>query len=68
MYQSNFINLITNNYNDFFKDRIVETGFRKAFKGNWGAEEHTKRQGIVRPRNKAKNGGKRTVSAGVHIW
>ena len=52
MYQSNFINLITNNYNDFFKDRIVETGFRKAFKGNWGAEEHTKRQGIVQPLNR----------------
>ena len=27
--------------------RIVEEGFRKAFKGNWGAEEHTKKLGLV---------------------
>ena len=52
LYQSNFSNLIKNNYNEFFKDRIGETGFRKAFKGNWGAEEHTKRQGIVQPLNR----------------
>ena len=52
MYQSNFHNLIANNYNEFFKERIVETGFRKAFKGNWGAEAHTKRLGIVQPLNR----------------
>ena len=27
---------------EFFGERIVETGFRKAFKGNWGSEEHTR--------------------------
>ena len=36
----------------FFKERIVETGFRKAFKGNWGAEEHTKRIGVVQDLNR----------------
>ena len=34
IYQDNFISLIENNYKDFFKDRIVEDGFKKAFKGN----------------------------------
>ena len=52
MYQSNFKNLIANNYGEFFKERIVENGFRKAFKGNWGAEAHTKRLGIVQPLNR----------------
>jgi DNA-directed RNA polymerase II subunit RPB2 len=47
-----FIKLVENNYNDFFKERIVETGFRKAFKGNWGAQEHTKRLGVVQDVNR----------------
>ena len=32
---------------DLFKEKIVERGFRKAFKGDWGSEIHTKRAGIV---------------------
>ena len=51
-YKDNFINLIANNYRDFFKERIVETGFKKAFKGNWGSQEHTKRQGVVQDLNR----------------
>ena len=47
-----FINLIENNYKEFFKDRDVETGFKKAFKGNWGAEAHTKRPGVVQDLNR----------------
>ena len=47
-----FPNLIENNYKDLFKDRVVEEGFRKAFKGNWGSEEHTKRMGVVQPLNR----------------
>ena len=27
--------------------RKVEQGFRKAFKGDWGSDIHTKRSGIV---------------------
>lgn len=32
--------------------RSVEEGFRKAFKGNWGSEAHTKREGIVQDLNR----------------
>ena len=34
-------------YAEVFRKRIVETGFQKAFKGRWGATEHTKKVGIV---------------------
>ena len=49
---SNFPGLILNNYNMFFKERILQTGFNKAFKGNWGAEAHTKRIGVVQDLNR----------------
>ena len=52
IYQSNFIGLIELNFKDFFSKRIVEDGFKKAFKGNWGSEEHTKRLGVVQPINR----------------
>ncbi len=52
IYEKNFISLIQLNYHEFFKERVVETGFRKAFKGNWGADEHTKRTGIVQDINR----------------
>ena len=47
-----FVNLIENNFKDFFKDRDVESGFKKAFKGNWGAEAHTKRPGVIQDLNR----------------
>ena len=49
---SNFINLINNNSKEFFKDRDVEIGFKKAFKGNWGAQEHTKKTGVIQDLNR----------------
>lgn len=52
IYQNNFTNLIELNYKTLFADRVVETGFKKAFKGNWGAETHTKRMGVVQPLNR----------------
>ena len=52
VYQDKFIDLIQNNYTEFFKDRIVESGFKKGFKGNWGSEEHTKRLGLVQDINR----------------
>jgi len=52
IYQKNFIGLIESNYKEFFSERIVETGFRRAFKGNWGAEPHTKREGVVQDLNR----------------
>jgi DNA-directed RNA polymerase II subunit RPB2 len=51
-YKDNFIGLIEANFNSFFKDRIVEKGFKKAFKGNWGSEAHTKRLGAVQDLNR----------------
>jgi DNA-directed RNA polymerase II subunit RPB2 len=51
-YKDNFIGLIESNFKTFFKDRMVEQGFRKAFKGNWGAESHTKRLGAVQDLNR----------------
>ena len=47
-----FIGLIDANIKEFFKDRAVEKGFRKAFKGNWGSEAHTKRLGVVQDLNR----------------
>jgi DNA-directed RNA polymerase II subunit RPB2 len=55
VYKNQFMNLIEANYIEFFtskKARIVEEGFRKAFKGNWGSEAHTKRMGIVQGLNR----------------
>jgi len=51
-YKDNFIALIESNFKSFFKDRIVEKGFKKAFKGNWGSEAHTKRLGAVQDLNR----------------
>jgi DNA-directed RNA polymerase II subunit RPB2 len=51
-YKYNFISLIESNVKSFFKDRIVEQGFKKAFKGNWGSEAHTKRLGAVQDLNR----------------
>jgi DNA-directed RNA polymerase II subunit RPB2 len=47
-----FMSLIENNYRDIFKERILEEGFKRGFKGNWGAEEHTKKLGLVQPLNR----------------
>lgn len=47
-----FLTLVDNNVKEFFKERIVESGFRRAFKGNWGAETHTKRVGVVQDLNR----------------
>lgn len=43
----NFYNLIENNISLIFSSRIVEDGFKKGFKGNWGAQSHTKRLGVI---------------------
>ena len=51
-YKDNFISLIETNFKQFFKDRLVEQGFRKAFKGNWGSQEHTKKLGVVQDLNR----------------
>jgi DNA-directed RNA polymerase II subunit RPB2 len=52
LYSENLPGLIQQNYRDIFKERYVELGFKKAFKGNWGSESHTKRVGIVQDLNR----------------
>jgi len=52
IYSKNFPSLIELNYKEFFGDRIVADGFRKAFKGNWGSVSHTKRVGVVQDLNR----------------
>ena len=47
-----FMNLILDNVSLIFGDRIVETGFRRAFKGDWGSEAHTKRPGVLQDVNR----------------
>ena len=54
-YQSNiedFTALISSNYEKIFKNRVVETGFKKGFKGNWGSMAYTKRVGVVQDLNR----------------
>ena len=51
-YKDNFISLISSNFKEFFKERVVETGFKKGFKGNWGAQAYTKKIGIVQDLNR----------------
>ena len=51
IYEKNLELLIQDNRN-VFSSRIVDEGFRKAFKGNWGATAHTKRIGIVQDLNR----------------
>lgn len=52
LYGNNLPGLIEQNYSDIFKERYVELGFRKAFKGNWGSQTHTKRVGVVQDINR----------------
>ena len=51
-YENDLYGLITENFNEAFQERILEIGFKKAFKGNWGAYSHTKRIGIVQDLNR----------------
>ena len=51
-YNADYKSLFTNFYQSVFKERIVESGFKKAFKGNWGATEHTKRLGALQDLNR----------------
>ena len=51
-YSNKFTSLVETNQREIFSERLVESGFRKAFKGNWGAQEHTKRMGVVQDLNR----------------
>jgi DNA-directed RNA polymerase II subunit RPB2 len=47
-----FFNLVDIFNDNPFTERLVDEGFRKAFKGNWGAEAHTKRIGVIQDLNR----------------
>ena len=50
---ANFERLVSeDNYHQYFKDRILETGVNRAFKGNWGETAHTKRIGVIQDLNR----------------
>lgn len=51
-YENDFYSLVTESSYHYFSDRMVEEGFRKGLKGNWGAEAHTKRMGVVQDVNR----------------
>jgi DNA-directed RNA polymerase II subunit RPB2 len=51
-YRANFPSLIEDNYREYFKTRVIEDGFKKGFKGNWGADENTRRVGLVQDLNR----------------
>ena len=51
IYESNLSGLINEN-RDIFMNKIVDAGFKKGFKGNWGAQTHTKRIGVIQDLNR----------------
>ena len=51
-YRANFNSLVEDNLKLLFKDRQVEDGFKKGFKGNWGSNVNTKRLGLVQDLNR----------------
>ena len=57
LYADNLYGLIQKEYKDIFNTRKVEDGFKKAFKGNWGAQTHTKRIGVVQDLNRLSHNG-----------
>ena len=51
-YEHDLPSLIFANYREVFGERIVDQGIKKAFKGGWGGQAHTKRVGIVQDLNR----------------
>ena len=51
LYQDNFEKIMDNSYY-YYSMRIVEEGFKKAFKGNWGSQTYTKKVGVVQDLNR----------------
>ncbi len=46
------IEIFTSNLQKYFGARILEKGFKRAFKGSWGATPHTKRVGVLQDLNR----------------
>lgn len=51
-YADDFQSLITGNVKDIFGQRLIEAGFRKAFKGQWGSTPASHKDGIVQDLNR----------------
>ena len=52
-YAAHLDNLIADTHKPIFQNiRDVQQGFKKAFKGNWGGQPHTKRIGVVQDLNR----------------
>jgi len=51
-YEHDLPSLVFANYREIFGERIVDQGIKKAFKGGWGAQAHTRRVGIVQDLNR----------------
>jgi len=51
IYANNLYALINENYKQIFREKIVDKGFKDAFKGNWGAHSHTKKVGVLQDLN-----------------
>tara|TARA_Y100000816_G_scaffold69053_1_gene46198 strand:- start:18956 stop:23473 length:4518 start_codon:yes stop_codon:yes gene_type:complete len=54
-YKKNFPSLIENNFTKVFKPELINTGIRKAFKGDWGATDETKKVGVIQDLNRLSN-------------
>lgn len=54
---SDLSKMIYRKYQEAFSNRMVEEGFRKAFKGRWGAYDHTKIVGVVQDMNRLSHNG-----------
>ncbi len=52
IYSDNLQKLVMDKYREVFRERHVEIGFKKAYKGNWGSQTHTKRIGVVQDLNR----------------
>ena len=52
IYGKDLPSLISTFQGEIFKERLLEDGFKRAFKGNWGARPNTKRIGIVQDLNR----------------
>jgi DNA-directed RNA polymerase II subunit RPB2 len=50
-YRRSFVDLLETG-SLFYEARIVEIGFKKAFKGNWGSQAYTKKIGVVQDLNR----------------
>ena len=51
IYENNLQSLI-HDHKDCLSNRIVESWFKKGFKGNWGTQTHTKRIGVLQDLNR----------------